>query len=92
MKMSIFSVYDAQTEAYMRPWTAQTEGQATRIFTDELQRPESEISKHPADYSLFVIGHFNDSSGEITPQIPNKMLIQGHLTEQKPILEEIKNA
>ncbi len=70
MKMIFVSVYDSATEAYMRPFCAQTEGQAIRIFEDEVTRDDSDVGKHPEDYSLFVVGSFNDGTGELKGRDP----------------------
>lgn len=73
MKHIICSIYDSATQAYMRPFTAQTEGQAIRMFEDEAMRPESEIGKHPEDYALFKIGEFNDHEGLIISCNPTSL-------------------
>lgn len=70
MKYIICSIYDRATEAYMRPMFFQTEGQATRMLTDELMRPDSELGQHPEDYALFKIGEFTDHDGKIEEQTP----------------------
>lgn len=70
MKHIICSIYDTATEAYMRPFTAQSSGQAMRMFEDEARRPESEIGKHPEDYALFKIATFDDNRGHIEPIEP----------------------
>jgi len=63
MKMIFVSIFDKAVEAYMRPFMAQSVGQAVRIFEDEVSRTESELGKHKEDYALFQIGSFNDASG-----------------------------
>lgn len=70
MKHVICSIYDSATQAYMRPWTAQTKGQAHRLFVDEVKREGSELGQHPEDYALFQIGTFDDNTGELSqPEI-----------------------
>ena len=76
MKHTICSIYDSATEAYMRPFTAQSPAQAVRMFTDEVQRPDSDIGKHPQDYSLFIIGEFFDHNAEI--KTTNECLCRAH--------------
>lgn len=71
MKMNFYSVYDSATNAYMRPFCFQTDGQALRSFGDEAVRADSEISKHPEDYSLFRIGSFDDAEGELIGCAPH---------------------
>ena len=76
MKHVILSIYDTATEAYMRPFTAQSEGQALRMFEDEVKRPDSEIGKHPEHYQLYKIGEFQDHNAEITSEV--RCLIRAH--------------
>lgn len=63
MKTIICSIYDKATEAYMRPWTAQTEGQAVRMFEDEVLKEGTPVNAHPEDYALFRMGTFDDNKG-----------------------------
>lgn len=77
MKLTIYSIFDKATEAYMRPWFAQSDGQAIRMFVDEARKPDTEINQHPEDYALFRIGTFVDTKGEITPEEP-KCLARAH--------------
>lgn len=74
--MIICSIYDKATEAYMRPFVAQTAGQATRMFLDELSNPEHPMAKHPEDYSLAQLGTFTDHDGTVVPNY--KMLARAH--------------
>ena len=77
MKTIICAVFDKATAAYMRPWTAQSVGQAMRIFEDEVTRPDSEIGNHAEDYSLFQLATFTDHDGNIEPNEP-KCLARAH--------------
>lgn len=70
MKMNFYSVFDSAVNAYMRPFVMQADNQAIRMFTDEAVNAESDISKHPEDYSLFRLGSFDDNEGEIIPEEP----------------------
>lgn len=76
MKLIICSVYDGAAEAYMRPWVAQTPGQATRTFADEIRNPESVMNKHPEDFSLWQLGVFFDHDGSIAAD--HKLLARAH--------------
>ena len=70
--MKLYSIRDNATEAHMRPWPAQTDGQALRMIVDALMDPKEDIAKHPEDYSLWCHGTFNESTGEI--DVENKCL------------------
>lgn len=65
MNLNFYAIYDKATNAYMRPFVLQSDGQALRMFTDEAVKADSDISKHPEDYSIFRIGSWDDNTGEI---------------------------
>lgn len=67
MILNFYSVFDQATGAYMRPFAMLSDGQALRGFTDEACNAESEIGKHPHDFSLWFVGSFDDSKGEFHP-------------------------
>lgn len=62
MILKIFSVYDCKVEAYMSPFFMQSRGQAIRAFGDTVKDTSSQFSKHPADFTLFELGTYDDSS------------------------------
>lgn len=77
MKHNVYSIFDAAAEAYFPPFFLHTEGMAIRGFTDAVNDPESQVGKHPKDYTLFQIGTFDDNTGIITPLQTNKPLGNG---------------
>lgn len=70
MKMIVCSVYDKATMAYMRPFVAQTAGQATRMFIDECRNPEAPMYAHPEDFALFQVATWTDHDGCMEPMEP----------------------
>lgn len=81
MKTIICSIYDKATEAYMRPFQAQSQGQAVRMFEDLVTQPDHELAKHPEDYALFQVGTFDDTIGELAAIEP-KCLRRAHEVSQ----------
>lgn len=63
MKGKLFSVYDSKALIYHAPFTMQSAANALRAFTETSLDQRTEICKYPADFSLFEIGTFDDSSG-----------------------------
>lgn len=61
MRMLVFSVYDTKSECYMPPFYLTTVGQAVRAFVDCVNDPKHQFSRHPADYTLFELGYFDDA-------------------------------
>lgn len=64
------AVFDLKLGAYAQPFFVPSFGVAERGFADEVQNPESMISKHPEDFILFHIGEWAPEEGRITPAGP----------------------
>jgi len=67
MILKIFTIYDQKAKAYLPPFFLPERGQAIRTFTDCVNSPEHHFGKHPADYTLFELGHFTDDNAKIKP-------------------------
>lgn len=63
--MLVFVVYDSAAEAYGLPFYQRTIGEALRGFSQAVKDPNSQLSRSPADFTLFEIGHFDEFSGTI---------------------------
>lgn len=66
----VFCVYDVKAEVFGMPIFQRTKGEALRTFETEVNRPESMLNKHPEDYSLFLVGTYNQETGELVAQVP----------------------
>ena len=60
----IFTVYDTKAETYMPPFFVPSKGLAIRAFEDCINSQDHHFGKHPADYTLFSLGHFDTDHGE----------------------------
>lgn len=69
MIYKVFSVYDSKARSYSRPFYAINEEIAVRMFASAIDDPESQLGKHPADFSLHLLGSFDDSTGTFHDQI-----------------------
>lgn len=67
MKQLVYSIYDSKAEIFNNPMFFIGRGQAIRGFSDEANRAESEIHRHPEDYTLFQIGTFDVGTGLLEP-------------------------
>lgn len=68
--MKVVSVKDLAIDAYITPFFVQTVGQAIRMFTDEVNREGSQIRLHPKDYTLYLIGDFDEEKGDLQGLFP----------------------
>ncbi len=64
MQHKIFTIYDTKAEAYFPPFYLPQSSMAIRQFGDMVNDSNSSISKHPADYTLFELGEWDDNSSE----------------------------
>jgi len=65
MKKLVYAIYDSKLETYNNPVVANTKGAMIREFVDIAKNEQHPVGKHPADYTLFEIGTYNDSSGKV---------------------------
>lgn len=77
MQLIVMSVFDAASSAYGRPIFVHSIGSAVRSFGDEIRRdsPDNEMFRHPGDFSLWRIGSFDDNSGELCGEVPNRVAL-----------------
>lgn len=75
----IFTVYDSKAKAYLPPFFLHATGLAIRAITDCVDDPEHQFYRHPADYTLFECGTFDDEICEfviLQPKITVAALIE----------------
>ena len=63
MKLLIFTVFDQKAEAYLQPFFSQTVGTGIRAFATAAQDEGHDFHRNAADYTLFELGHFDQSTG-----------------------------
>lgn len=65
MKHVMYTIFDAATGAYLRPFVAEADGQATRMFKDIATDPGHDVGRHPKDYTLWRVGIFDNQTAEV---------------------------
>lgn len=76
MNTIIIAVRDQKANGYTQPFTAASRGIAIRSWADQLNdrdNAKSDQVRHPEDFTLWVIGTYDDTSGIITPQQPEQI-------------------
>lgn len=66
MISKVFSIWDQATLCYSPPFTVKTVQEAQRMFRDLVNDPNSRIAAHPADYTLFELGTWDDETAFFT--------------------------
>lgn len=67
MKLRMVAIHDSKSESFGRPLFVRAYGEAERSFREVINDGQSDYAKHPADFTLFEIGEFDDVSGVVTP-------------------------
>lgn len=66
MKIQVFSVYDSKTQVWGQPNFLLNKGAAMRAWGEAANDTQSNIGKHPADFTMFHIAEWDDETGTLT--------------------------
>ena len=69
MILNKYTIFDTALQAYHQDYSLETEALALRQFAD-MANEETQIAKNPEDYSLWHIGTFETTTGQLTPIEP----------------------
>jgi len=69
MILNKYTIYDSALEAYHQDYSLENDAIALRQFAD-MANEETQIAKNPEDYSLWHIGTFETTTGELNPIQP----------------------
>jgi hypothetical protein len=70
MILNIYAVRDSAVEAFLQPFFSPTHGAAIRSLTEAANDPKHPFFTGSKYYSLYHIGSFDDSIGQIIPLDP----------------------
>ena len=65
MILNKYTIFDTALQAYHQDYSLETEALALRQFAD-MANEETQIAKNPEDYSLWHIGTFETTTGQLT--------------------------
>lgn len=78
MRVKLCAIRDSAVDDYGNIYCFKTTGEAVRAFSDLVQAGDNNnISKHPNDYELFVIGEFDTETAEVIVDSAPRSLIRG---------------
>jgi hypothetical protein len=70
MKLEIFTIYDVVSHVYNQPFYLINKGAAIRQFDNMCNDDETQISLNPADYTLYHLGSFDNTTCKIIQKDP----------------------
>lgn len=90
----LYSVYDSKVSDYSMPFYDIKDAGAIRKFADAVKdgsNPNNLWHNHPEDYSLWVVGEFETSNGEVIPVRPVNLINASAIMSVVPIQPELFN-
>jgi len=77
MILYVLVVRDRAADAFGRPFFAPSVGLAERDFRSEVNRPadDNNMYKYPDDYDLFLLGTYDDSTGQFSTGMPKQVML-----------------
>lgn len=89
MIMKVFSVFDAKAAFFGNPFFDQREGSAIRAFADAVNSndPNNGFARHPEDYTLYLLGEFDNEKGTFDAQMPTGIVSAAALRSAYPVGE-----
>ena len=74
MIQKMFAIRDSKAQAFLQPFFSSANGAALRALGDAVADGKSPLALHPEDYMLYEVASFDDSTAEIIPVNPIKLL------------------
>lgn len=73
----VLTVRDRAANVFGQPFVAVSKGGAIRSFGDEIARvdPNNNLNKHPADFDLYQLGTYDDSTGLFDCGTPQQIAV-----------------
>lgn len=81
--LRLVCMYDKAAQSFNSPISTAGIGQLARAIGEAVNSPDKTevFAKHPNDFQLFEVGHFDEKTGEIVPCVPTFLLDISSLAE-----------
>ncbi len=76
MRLNGYCIFDEKAQVFQRPFFVGQDGEAVRLFCDLVKEVEHPVGKHPEDYLLRRVGHFDDLTAVFSSDI-SEVLVTG---------------
>ncbi|AXH71833.1 MAG: nonstructural protein [Microviridae sp.] len=73
MKVKVFSVLDSKLGSFAQPWFSPNTETGIRAFVEAARDPSTTLGKYPEDFSLYLLGEFDDDTGQFTQSTPTSL-------------------
>jgi len=70
----MFAIFDSKAKYFNKPFMFQSKGEAVRGFSDLANDTQTEIGRHPEDFTLFYLGEYMQDKGSFKNAISPESL------------------
>lgn len=90
--IQLYSLFDKKTSAYERPFLVSYVQEAIQGVQQALDEGKAFFARYPADYALYLVGHFDPTTGQMMPpsQSGPQFVIEVASLSRKPVNNEVK--
>lgn len=88
LKLMMFALFDHKGAAFGTPMVSRTEEEIKREILAHMRQGNSMLSQYPEDFTLFHIGEYSASTGEIKPCVPRSVTNLVHLVTPSPLQDQ----
>lgn len=74
----MYVVYDSKAQIYNKPFYFINHQVAIRAARELLGDPNTEITKHPRDFTMFHIGEYDDETAHVKPSKIMEPIVRFH--------------
>lgn len=67
MLLRAYTLHDVKALTYSPPFFQHNNGLAVRMLTDLVNDNNTSVGRHPADFRLYCVGSYDDSTGKLIP-------------------------
>ena len=89
MKIELYTIYDSKTGVYNKPFYQLNDDVCRRTCSDLLSS-ETDVAKHPEDFSLFHLGSYNDETAQFDLLATPRIVLKFHELRSALIAEQAK--
>lgn len=90
MELRIYTIFDEKADHYLQPFFNVTDAAAMRLIGNMANDPNSQFGKNPEDYTIWLVGLFDQRTGQTSPIEPMIHVVKlWDLVDRSTNLEEL---
>jgi len=84
----MYAIYDEKSKVYNKPFAMINEAVAIRAVKDLTLDTNTEVGRHPMDFSLWELGTYDDETANFVPYETKKLICMAHEIDAFQAIEE----